>query len=393
MKEFLENIGGFLLGIALIIGLFFLGTLLLKGAIWVSELILPYTSLIMWIVFFLNLFIFLPLAIPSATKGVSGVALVISSYIYGLNLWIWAFLLTLFYWGITGIIIGFFIMGLGFVPIAIIASGINGEWMVLAQLLLLILFTFGSHLLGMYLIERYDEINAQSNFEIERMDLIDADEENVNSIRENAVNEAYIQDKDLTTLSAALSEKLDMALELWLKNILEPLPDFSSMDNIINLKNKSLSGDALLATKTYEIYLYNVFISNNSYLPPYDRQNLIDLLFNNLIKEVGEESIDKIFRYYKNYQNKTLEDGKTISKEQRDILSNLVARNLTEKESPSIEVLIINKSLEFLIKTVEMTVSWAFADTKKIESLKSSLNDWTGKYFNWIENFNIGLIK
>jgi tetrahydromethanopterin S-methyltransferase subunit F len=42
--------------------------------------------------------------------------------------WCFGFLVTYVYWGITGILIGVVLAGIGVVPIGMLASVINGEW-------------------------------------------------------------------------------------------------------------------------------------------------------------------------------------------------------------------------------------------------------------------------
>ena len=159
MVDFLKSIGGFIIGIGIFLGIIFLAMFFIKGGVWLGAKVLPWLSIIMWIVFVLDILIFLPLGMFKKTKGASAFGLFLSSYVYGLTLWFWALLLTYLIWGTTAVFIGLFIAGIGVVPIAILATALNGEWAITGQIILLLVLTFGSRMLGFYFAERVDEIN------------------------------------------------------------------------------------------------------------------------------------------------------------------------------------------------------------------------------------------
>jgi hypothetical protein len=158
MRKFLKSIGSFIIGVAFLIGIIVLPLLFIYGGVWLSEIILPWLFIIMFFVFAVDILIILPLGIFNKTKSASAVGLVISSYVYGLTLWLWALLLTYAIWGMIAVIIGLFIFGIGVVPIAILASLINGEWSVLGQIILLMFFTYGSRMLGFYFADQADKV-------------------------------------------------------------------------------------------------------------------------------------------------------------------------------------------------------------------------------------------
>ena len=99
MVGFLKSIGGFIIGICIFLGIIFLAMFFIKGGVWLGAIVLPWLSIIMWLVFILNIIIFLPLGIFKKTRSVSAFGFVISSYVYGLTLWFWALLLTYLIWG------------------------------------------------------------------------------------------------------------------------------------------------------------------------------------------------------------------------------------------------------------------------------------------------------
>ena len=94
------------------------------------------------------------LAIIKKTRGIAAVGYVISSYIFGLSTWILGFLVTLSIWGWLGVIIGLFIAGVGVVPLGIIASILHGQWAWVINLVLSVIFVFGTRFLGYWLAEK-----------------------------------------------------------------------------------------------------------------------------------------------------------------------------------------------------------------------------------------------
>jgi len=154
IREILGTVGGSIIGIGFLLLITFLIAVFIKGSLWIGTNVLPLLSIIMWIVFLVDILVVLPLALFRKTIGISGVGLFISSYIYGITLWFWALLLTYVIWGALALIIGLFIVGVGVVPIAILATIIKGQWATLAQIIFLLILTYGSRALGLYFSER-----------------------------------------------------------------------------------------------------------------------------------------------------------------------------------------------------------------------------------------------
>ena len=121
------------------------------GAAWASTRLLPLFGVLTLVGLALVVFVFLPLAIPRATRGFSSIALVIASYVFGAALWMGGFLLTLSIWGVVGVIVGLFIAGIGVVPIAMVATLVKGMWGSLFELVLLLIMTFGCRAGGLSL--------------------------------------------------------------------------------------------------------------------------------------------------------------------------------------------------------------------------------------------------
>lgn len=157
MKEKLKNFGYYTLGIAGFLLMLFIGVVMIKGAVWLGEHALQWLIDFSWIVFAINLFILFPLGLFRKTGIVGGMGMYISSYVFGLTLWFLGLLLTYFTWGFFGIFIGLVLGGVGVVPVAMLAMLINGELFTLLVLVILIVLTFGSRSLGIYLASRAEE--------------------------------------------------------------------------------------------------------------------------------------------------------------------------------------------------------------------------------------------
>ena len=148
MFNFIKSIGGFFLGIAVFVGFVLLALFLIEGGVWVGSRILPWLSIVMWILFVVDIIIFLPLGLFKKTKSISSFGFYLSAFIYGLTLWVWSLLLTYFIWGAFAVIIGVLIAGIGVIPTAILATIFEGEFLVTGQIILLLIFTFISNVLG-----------------------------------------------------------------------------------------------------------------------------------------------------------------------------------------------------------------------------------------------------
>jgi len=166
MRDKFKNLFYSVLGI--IIFLFFLTIpiIIIQGTAIIGEKILPWLSLFSVIVFFILLMILLPLSFFKITRSISGIGIHISSYVFGLTLWFMSLLITYYIWGIIPVIIGLFIMGVGVVPIAMLASIINGYWDILIELIVLLCITFGSRIYSGYLIDKSEHEAYRENVAI-----------------------------------------------------------------------------------------------------------------------------------------------------------------------------------------------------------------------------------
>lgn len=106
LKDSATGLGGILMVLVPILATVVLGIVFIAGAAWASEMLLPWFSALTWFGLVVVIFVFLPLAIPRATRGFSSSALLISSHVFGVTLWMEGLLLTLSIWGVGAAFIG-----------------------------------------------------------------------------------------------------------------------------------------------------------------------------------------------------------------------------------------------------------------------------------------------
>ena len=157
IKEAAGMVGGGILALVIFSGVIIFLIFGIEVIIWLATNVLPWLSLVMWLVFLIDLILFIPLGLFQKTKGVSAIGMMISSYIYGSTLWLWSVIIVYEIWGTTIMIIGLIFMGVGVVPMAFIAVIFNGEWYVLLSLVLLSVFTMGSQFIGYHILKNYEK--------------------------------------------------------------------------------------------------------------------------------------------------------------------------------------------------------------------------------------------
>lgn len=117
-----------LLGCALFIGMFALAGGAILGMTAFSLWVFKWTFPAYAITIGACLFILAPLAFFPKTQGTSAIGFLIAAYAFHLILWVWSMAYTYSIWGMTGVIIGLILAGVGVVPVAMLAALLHGEW-------------------------------------------------------------------------------------------------------------------------------------------------------------------------------------------------------------------------------------------------------------------------
>ncbi|MCA9350352.1 hypothetical protein KC874_01525 [Candidatus Saccharibacteria bacterium] len=169
----IKSIGSTLLGIAIFIGIIIATVLLFTLGAKLAFTIQPFINWLAGILFLTNVFALVAAIAPRA-RGISGLIIYVSSYVYGLGTWIFGLAVTLALWGWLAVIIGLLLGGVGVVPIGMLAAMFNGEWGVFWTLFLSLILTYGSRIIGTMLIsnaenqtEYYDENTTENIIDIE----------------------------------------------------------------------------------------------------------------------------------------------------------------------------------------------------------------------------------
>lgn len=152
-KLFISQIGllFFIIITFLTIGLVI--AMMIKSGAWISEQIYPLLLIVSEITFAVILFVFIPLSLFRKTRYYAGKNMMIASYVFGVTLWIWGFVITYKFWGVLGIVIGILLLGVGVVPMAMLAAIFNTAWYELLKLGVLLFITYCVRTLGNYILE------------------------------------------------------------------------------------------------------------------------------------------------------------------------------------------------------------------------------------------------
>jgi len=153
----LKAIGMYAIGVIGAVGLLVVAVMLVRGGVWLSDKIYPWLILVSVLAMGVSVLALLPLAAFKETRGHSGVGFFIVSYVFGATLWVWSLLLTYVLWGIGAVVVGLFIMGVGVLPIALLATGFKGMWSMFGQLILMTIATFATRVFGVWLIHKAEQ--------------------------------------------------------------------------------------------------------------------------------------------------------------------------------------------------------------------------------------------
>jgi len=160
--EMLKSISWGVLGILFFVCLILLAIFLLRGAIWISEKILPILLNLTGALSVLCFFVFLPMTILKKTRKWGGTALAFSSLLFGTTLWVYSALTVYILWGFIGLSFGLLIFGIGVVPISLLAALVNNEHMILGSIIYMLILTFITRIFGLWIVEK-EENNELKN--------------------------------------------------------------------------------------------------------------------------------------------------------------------------------------------------------------------------------------
>ncbi len=159
--KFINGLFSGALGIIWIAGMLTISTLILIFGVRIALTINPFLNVATSIFTSICILILLPLAIFKKTRIVSIYGLLIASFVFGANLWLFSFLTTYFYWGFFGVVLGLIIIGVGVIPFALIASLFHSDWSSILNIFYLLIITYGGRTLSFYWAKKLDEQNLR----------------------------------------------------------------------------------------------------------------------------------------------------------------------------------------------------------------------------------------
>jgi hypothetical protein len=154
----LHVLGGFAILACVLIPLGFV-----YGSVVVAGRILPDLLLATEVAIGVCLNLLLPLCLFRFTRFISATGFLISSYVFGVALWLMGVAVVYDYWGYFGLILGLLTAVVGVVPLGMLASALHGEWLDVGNFALLIGLTFGTRLFVVHLASRNDRDTMPRN--------------------------------------------------------------------------------------------------------------------------------------------------------------------------------------------------------------------------------------
>lgn len=147
-KILINSLSGCLLGIIFLVGIGLIALLFIQGGVWLSEKALPYFLGLARITFAVVVAILLPMTAFHRTQRFAASGLINAAALFGITLWVWGLVLTYNLWGGGAVLVGIFLLGVGVVPLAMLATLMAQMWQTFGQLILLALLTYGTRRLG-----------------------------------------------------------------------------------------------------------------------------------------------------------------------------------------------------------------------------------------------------
>jgi hypothetical protein len=146
--ERLKELGGTALGLMCFLAVLLIPVVFILGGVWAAKHLLYPLIVIGWFLVAIDILILLPLSIFRSLRGFTGAVIFISSFIFATVTWLLGFILTYALWGFWAVVIGILLFGGTVVPFAMLATVFEGMWEPFCTLLVLLIVTFGSRVVG-----------------------------------------------------------------------------------------------------------------------------------------------------------------------------------------------------------------------------------------------------
>lgn len=118
------------------------------------ETALSWFPVITLVTLLISAFVFAPLGLFHSTRSFAANALIASSYLVGMMLWVIASFYAFSFFSWWGVLIGIALLGIGVIPVALLGLAMASEWTEVLMLLCVLTAGYGFRLLGVWYLSR-----------------------------------------------------------------------------------------------------------------------------------------------------------------------------------------------------------------------------------------------
>ena len=161
LQSGIKNTGLFLGGLVFIAILFLISAAIFVGVTQVSFWIAHWAPRALIIILEISLIVFGPLALIPPTRGIAAVAFYVASYAFGALLFAMSLAYTYAVWGLFAVFVGIVGLGIGIVPVALLAALFHGDYGNLILFAVTAVLVYGLRALSLWLVMKADERRAR----------------------------------------------------------------------------------------------------------------------------------------------------------------------------------------------------------------------------------------
>jgi hypothetical protein len=148
-----KNTADGLKGPAIFIGVLVVVSILFYGLPRLSSMVYRFANPASGFVFVLDL-LSLPFALSRRLRPLVGTAIHISSFLFGIVVRTFCAMFSYAVWGYLGLFVGLVWLGIGVVPVSLIAATIHGDWFLVFMILGNLVMIFGFGALGLWIMRQ-----------------------------------------------------------------------------------------------------------------------------------------------------------------------------------------------------------------------------------------------
>lgn len=132
--------------------IFFVTGARLFGLPALSARVLQFANPVAEVTFVVDL-LMLPLALSKKLRISVGFAIRVSSFVFGIVLWMFSAIVCFVFWGYSGLFLGLACLGAGVFPVAFLAAALHSQWVLVSALAVEGILTVGAWAIGSAMID------------------------------------------------------------------------------------------------------------------------------------------------------------------------------------------------------------------------------------------------